>query len=160
MGLYASDGRLLISFRDTAHDSPTKGDWVAWVGTYDDIVQGREGQYRVRLMDNHKGGDCAYPAVERLPDGAFVVTAYGHWTPGEAPWIASVRLLQRASPSTCRHRTGSTANTRLSQALVSNTCPPRSTTVQRPATLDACTGLPGGFLGKSQTNVFLGLTGP
>jgi len=91
-GLYAPDGRLFISFRDTTHDSPTKGDWVAWLGTYDDIVQGREGQYRVRLMDNHKGGDCAYPAVERLPDGTFVVTTYGHWTPGEAPWIASVRL--------------------------------------------------------------------
>jgi len=91
-GLYAPDGRLFISFRDTTHDSPTKGDWVGWVGTYDDIVQGREGQYRVRLMDNHKGGDCAYPAVELLPGGTFVVTTYGHWTPGEAPWIASVRF--------------------------------------------------------------------
>jgi len=91
-GLYAPDGRLFISFRDTTHDSPTKGDWVGWVGTYDDIVQGREGQYRVRLMDNHKGGDCAYPAVELLPDGAIVTTTYGHWTPDERPWIASVRF--------------------------------------------------------------------
>lgn len=91
-GKYAPDGRLLISFRDTTHDSPTKGDWVAWVGTYDDIVQGREGQYRVRLMDNHKGADCAYPAVDVLPDGTFVVTTYGHWTEGEAPYIVSVRF--------------------------------------------------------------------
>ena len=91
-GRYAPDGRLFLSFRDTTRQSPTKGDWVGWVGTYDDIVAGREGQYRVRLMDNHKGGDCAYPAVERLPDGTFVVTTYGHWTPGEAPWIASVRF--------------------------------------------------------------------
>ena len=51
---YTPDGRLFIGFRDTTHESPTKGDWVAWVGTYDDIKQGREGQYRVRLMDNHK----------------------------------------------------------------------------------------------------------
>ncbi len=91
-GKYAPDGRLFISFRDTTHESPTKGDWVAWVGTYEDIVRGREGQYRVRLMDNHKGGDCAYPGVEVLPDGTIVTTTYGHWTPGEAPYIASVRL--------------------------------------------------------------------
>ncbi|MFW6163849.1 MAG: exo-alpha-sialidase, partial [Planctomycetota bacterium] len=91
-GCYAPDGRLFLSFRDTTHESPTKGDWVGWVGTYEDIVEGREGQYRVRLMDNHKGADCAYPAIELLPDGTFVVTTYGHWTPGEAPWIASVRF--------------------------------------------------------------------
>lgn len=102
-GRYAPDGRLFISFRDTTHKSPTKGDWVAWVGTYDDIVAGREGQYRVRLMDNHKGADCAYPGVEVLPDGTFITTTYGHWTPDEAPYIVSVRLRldeldDRASP--------------------------------------------------------------
>jgi hypothetical protein len=91
-GKYAPDGRLFISFRDTTHESPTKGDWVAWVGRYEDIGAGREGQYRVRLMDNHKGADCAYPAVELLPDGTIVTTTYGHWTPNESPYIASVRL--------------------------------------------------------------------
>lgn len=89
---YGPDGRLLISFRDTAKGSPTAGDWVAWVGTYDDLVQGRAGQYRVRLMDNHHRWDCAYPGVEVLPDGTFVCTTYGHWTPGEQPYIVSVRL--------------------------------------------------------------------
>lgn len=89
---YGPDGRLLISFRDTTLSSPTKGDWVAWVGTYDDLVQGREGQYRIRLMDNTKGADCAYPGVEVLPDGTFVTTTYGHWTAGAAPYIMSVRL--------------------------------------------------------------------
>jgi hypothetical protein len=89
---YAPDGRLFISFRDTTHESPTKGDWVAWVGTYDDLVQGNEGQYRVRLLDNYKGADCAYPGVEVLPDGTIVTTTYGHWTPGESPYIVSVRL--------------------------------------------------------------------
>ncbi|MCZ6796189.1 MAG: sialidase family protein [Planctomycetota bacterium] len=91
-GKYAPDGRLFISFRDTTHESPTRGDWVGWVGKYDDIVRGREGQYRVRLMDNHKGRDCAYPGVEVLPDGTFVTTTYGHWTPGEAPYVVSVRF--------------------------------------------------------------------
>lgn len=92
VGKYAPDGRLFISFRDTTHESPTKGDWVAWVGTYDDIVAGREGQYRVRLMDNHKSADCAYPGVEVLPDGTIIATTYGHWTDREAPYIVSVRL--------------------------------------------------------------------
>ncbi len=89
---YAPDGRLFISFRDRTHISPTKGDWVGWVGTYDDIVAGREGEYRVRLMDNHKGADTAYPGVELLPDGTFVVTTYGHWAAAEEPYIVSVRF--------------------------------------------------------------------
>jgi hypothetical protein len=89
---YAPDGRLFISFRDTTHESQTKGDWVAWVGTYEDVVKGREGQYRVRLMDNTKGADCAYPGVEVLPDGTIVTTTYGHWTPNEPPTVVSLRL--------------------------------------------------------------------
>jgi hypothetical protein len=91
-GKYGPDGRLLVSFRDMTPDSPTRGDWVAWVGTFDDIVRGREGQYRVRLMDNTEDADCAYPGVEVLPDGTFVLTTYGHWTAGAEPYIVSVRL--------------------------------------------------------------------
>lgn len=92
VGKYGPDGRLFVSFRDTTHDSPTRGDWVGWVGTYDDIVAGREGQYRVRLMDNHQAADCAYPGVEVLRDGTFVATTYGHWIEGEPPYIVSVRF--------------------------------------------------------------------
>jgi hypothetical protein len=91
-GKYGPDGRLFVSFRDMAHESPTRGDWVGWVGKYEDIVQGREGEYRVRLMDNRTGTDCAYPGVEVLPDGTFVTTTYGHWSEGEAPYIVSVRF--------------------------------------------------------------------
>jgi hypothetical protein len=94
-GAYAPDGRLLISFRDrppAGKRSPTEGDWVGWVGTYEDLVAGRPGQYRVRLKDNRKGADCAYPGVEVLPDGTFVATTYGHWEPGEEPYILCVRF--------------------------------------------------------------------
>jgi lysophospholipase L1-like esterase len=91
-GRYAQDGRLFISFRDRTHLSPTWGDWVAWVGTYEDIVEGREGQYRVRLMDNTRSADCAYPGVEMLPDGTIITTTYGHWDEGEQPYVVSVRL--------------------------------------------------------------------
>jgi hypothetical protein len=89
---YAPDGRLGISFRDTAKDSPTQGDWLAWVGTYEDIVNNKPGQYRVRLKDNLHKWDCAYPGVEVLPDGTFVTTTYGHWEKGQQPYELSVRF--------------------------------------------------------------------
>jgi hypothetical protein len=92
VGKYVPDGRLFVSFRDMARNSPTYGDWVAWVGTYEDIVRGREGQYRVRLMDNLQDADCAYSGVEVLPDGTVVATTYGHWMEGEPPYIVCVRL--------------------------------------------------------------------
>jgi hypothetical protein len=91
-GKYAPDARLFISFRDTTLESPSKGDWVGWVGRYEDIAEGRQGQFRVRLMKNHKDADCAYPGVEVLPDGTFVTTTYGHWAPGEPPYVVSVRF--------------------------------------------------------------------
>jgi len=73
---YAPDGRLVIPFRDMAPGSPTRGHFVAWVGTYDDIAGARPGQYRVKLLDSHAGSDCGYPGLELLPDGTFVATTY------------------------------------------------------------------------------------
>lgn len=92
---YTPDGRLVISFRSLGpKDQPTpyNGDWVAWVGRYDDLISGNQGQYLVRLKDNKNRWDCAYPGVEVLPDGTVVTTTYGHWTEGEQPWILSVRF--------------------------------------------------------------------
>lgn len=94
-GKYLPDGRLFVSFRSVApkgKTTPFAGDWVAWVGRYDDLATGKPGQYHVRLMDNTKGADCAYPGVEVLPDATIVTTTYGHWTTNEAPFIVSVRL--------------------------------------------------------------------
>lgn len=72
--------------------SPAAGDWVAWVGTYEDLEQGSEGQYRIRLKDNTRGSDCAYPALELLPDGTIIATTYGHWDEGGSSYILSVRF--------------------------------------------------------------------
>ena len=96
-GKVAPDGRLFISFRCNSpshlRDSrPFEGDWVGWVGTWDDIVNGRDGQYSVRLKDNTKGHDTTYPGVEILTDGTFVTTTYGHWDRGEPPYILCVRF--------------------------------------------------------------------
>lgn len=96
-GVYAPDGRLFISFRcrspqAATAERPFEGDWVAWVGTWQDLVDRQSGQYFVRLKDNTKGYDTAYPGVEILPDGTIVTTTYGHWTPDAEPYILSVRL--------------------------------------------------------------------
>lgn len=102
---YAPDGRLFITFRDTARQSATQGDWVGWVGRYEDIVEGRQGQYRVRLMDNRHAWDCAYPGLELLPDGTFVTTTYGYWVQGESPYIVSVRFkLEELDALAAAHR--------------------------------------------------------
>lgn len=83
MGVYASDGRLVIAFRDMAPNSPTRGHFVAWVGTYEDIRQGRPGVCRVKLLHSFTGGDCGYPGMERLPDGTTVATTYIKYRPGK-----------------------------------------------------------------------------
>ena len=89
---YAPDGRLVVVFRDTNRASPTNGDWCAWVGSYDDIAQGKLGQYRMRLAHNTWGWDCGYSGLHCLPDGTLVAISYGHWTEAEEPYIISVRF--------------------------------------------------------------------
>lgn len=85
---HAPDGRLVICFRDYSPlnpGNPSHGDWVAWVGRWEDLVGLRPGQYRVRLKNNFGNstndniGDCGYTGVELLPDGTLVCTTYGHW---------------------------------------------------------------------------------
>lgn len=89
---YAPDGRLVVTFRDMAEGSPTRGDWVIWVGRYEDLAAGRPGQFRARLMDNRNAWDCGYAGLEVLPDGTFVATSYGHWLEGQPPFVVSVRF--------------------------------------------------------------------
>lgn len=83
MGVRTSDGRWVIAFRDQAVESPTKGHFVAWVGTWEDIRRGRPGQYRIKLLHSHAGGDCGYPGIELLPDGTIMATTYIKYRPGK-----------------------------------------------------------------------------
>ncbi len=89
---YASDGRLVVTFRDMRADSATKGDWVAWVGHFADLENAGAGEYRVRLADDLEGSDCGYAGAERLADGSFLFTSYGHWSAKEPPYILAVHL--------------------------------------------------------------------
>jgi hypothetical protein len=90
--VYSHDGRLFISFRDTNKNSVTAGDWVGWIGTFEDLERGRSGDYRVRLSDNFHSWDCAYPGVEVLTDGTIFTATYGHWDNGKPPYIRGIHL--------------------------------------------------------------------
>ena len=58
-GIRLPDGRLVIVFRNVAPLATAH--FIAWVGTYDDIRQGRPGQYRVSLLRTFKDG--FYPGI-------------------------------------------------------------------------------------------------
>lgn len=94
MAKYLPDGRLVICFRDTGKDSPTRNHFVAWIGRYQDMVQGKDGDgYRVKLLHSYKGGDCGYPGVEVLPDGTVVATTYIKYREGpEKNSVVSTRF--------------------------------------------------------------------
>ncbi len=113
------DGRVMVFMRDYSplhSGNPSHGDWVAWVGTFDDLEQGREGQYRIRLRRNYGNstnnniGDCGYSGVELLPDGTVLAISYGHWDlapgskhpnhpdgRGKPPYIVRVKLDPRTT---------------------------------------------------------------
>jgi|GEM_PF-121914 len=81
-GIGLPDGRMVIVFRNAAprpeKDVPQdKGGFIAWVGTYDDIREGRPGQVRVSLLKTFKDG--FYPGIHQLPDGTIVATTYTHY---------------------------------------------------------------------------------
>jgi hypothetical protein len=85
---YAPDGRLVILFRPYPPASSAslqvfqENYFTAWVGRYEDIICGREGQYLVRLIRSHQGPDHTYPGLEILPDGTFVGTTFIKYRPG------------------------------------------------------------------------------
>ena len=61
--------------------------WIAWVGTYEDLKNGTEGQYRIKMahtyLDGQKApattanGDTGYCGNVVLDDGTIVTSSYG-----------------------------------------------------------------------------------
>ncbi len=104
---YAPDGRLFITFRSIERGDKarlyskrvdrTKG-WIsegliAWVGTYEDLKNGSEGDYRIKIAhiynDDQKepeyyaNADTGYCGNVVLADGTIVTSSYGKYSPDE-----------------------------------------------------------------------------
>jgi len=101
-GVQAPDGRWVIAFRDRALHSSTYGQFVAWVGTYEDIREGRPGQFRIKLL-HHYGSprdgygwayvDTGYPGMELLPDATILATTYiKYWDDARRHSVVSTRF--------------------------------------------------------------------
>ena len=82
--VYAKDGRLVVMLRDRRpvpkseanHEKGGQPVWgsgktTVWVGRYEDIVRGGEGQYLMRVL-----GYGGYGKLERLPDGSILGLTY------------------------------------------------------------------------------------
>lgn len=99
---YTADGRLFITFRsiERSLDKVKKNSvenmknwysegWVAWVGTYDDLRNGTEGQYRIKLAHTYldkqtepalcANADTGYCGNVVLDDGTIVTSTYGQF---------------------------------------------------------------------------------
>jgi len=93
IGVRTKDGRYVFAFRDMAPNSPTRGHFVAWVGSYEDIKNGKSGAYRIKLLHSHAGRDCGYPGVELLSDDTIVFTTYIKYRAGKKKHsVVSLRL--------------------------------------------------------------------
>ncbi len=91
---YTPDGRLFITFRSIergAFGIWTSEGWIAWVGTYDDLRNGNEGEYRIKLAHIYLDGqrapryyadkDNGYCGNVVLADGTIVTSNYGRFNP-------------------------------------------------------------------------------
>ena len=97
---YLPDGRLFITFRSIERD-PIKvakyyekktwdwysEGWIAWVGSYEDLREGKEGDFRIKITHTYLNsqtepgitadGDTGYCGNVVLPDGTVVTSSYG-----------------------------------------------------------------------------------
>jgi hypothetical protein len=95
---YINDNQILVSYRDRSidrifgGDNDYYGDWVAWVGSFDDLRYGYEGYKKIRIMDNKHPNDAAYTGIEILEDGSILGISYGHWTTNEQPFIVAKKI--------------------------------------------------------------------
>ena len=85
---------VMISFREIIYDVDGKlpineqtdwiaGDWILWVGTFSDLLEGKQGSYRILLKEDFtpslKMGDTGYAGIVVLKDGTCLLHGYGHW---------------------------------------------------------------------------------
>jgi hypothetical protein len=83
--------RKAIGFNPFNTKKWTSEGWVAWVGDYEDIKQGLEGMYRIKLAHIYQDGqkkpeyranaDTGYCGNVVLDDGTIVTSTYGKFSP-------------------------------------------------------------------------------
>ncbi|MEG1963480.1 MAG: hypothetical protein RR123_01240 [Clostridia bacterium] len=103
-------GRLLITYRADNWKGVIKSKinwysqgWFAWVGTYDDLVNSKPGDYLIKLAHTYldgqsapqieADGDTGYAGNVVFKDGLFVLTSYGRFEPiKENTFVVTKRL--------------------------------------------------------------------
>lgn len=100
-------GKLVITMRSIHHPQVPEGKqpdndwvsrgWVAWIGDYEDLKRGADGKgdMLVKLANTYgKEGeeitefcnaDTGYAGLVVYPDGTFVTTGYGYFSPADDP---------------------------------------------------------------------------
>jgi len=89
------DGRLFVAFRDVAPYSPSRGSFVGWIGTFDEMRTARQGNsYRIKLLHNYNDGcDCGYPGLVRTSDDTIVATTYlKYWNDNRLNSVVATRF--------------------------------------------------------------------
>lgn len=81
--------KLIITFREInnyENDNQTNwkaGNWVAWVGEYNDLIHHQSGELLITLAKDYtpsiKGGDTGYSGLVVQSDGTIIANSYGHW---------------------------------------------------------------------------------
>ena len=99
-------GKLVITMRNITYTEVPDGKpssswvsrgWVAWIGDYEDLKHGADGKgdMLVKLANTYNSGvseitefcnaDTGYAGLVVYPDGTFVTTGYGYFSPADDP---------------------------------------------------------------------------
>lgn len=99
-------GKLVITMRNITYTEVPDGKpssswvsrgWVAWIGDYEDLKRGADGKgdMLVKLANTYNSGvseitefcnaDTGYAGLVVYPDGTFVTTGYGYFSPANDP---------------------------------------------------------------------------
>ena len=98
-------GKLVITMRNITYTEVPDGKpsswvsrgWVAWIGDYEDLKRGADGKgdMLVKLANTYSSGvseitefcnaDTGYAGLVVYPDGTFVTTGYGYFSPADDP---------------------------------------------------------------------------
>lgn len=99
-------GKLVINMRNITYTEVPDGKpssswvsrgWVAWIGDYEDLKRGADGKgdMLVKLANTYNSGvseitefcnaDTGYAGLVVYPDGTFVTTGYGYFSPANDP---------------------------------------------------------------------------